>query len=87
MAVRPVNAGVQAKIDGVAPMPDCTVQEELFGRVGRRRVEVGFDGGEVTSDAGLLLIRKADEQIGLLERVAAVLPDPRDRRANRTWHR
>jgi len=59
-------------------MPDWTVQEALFGRVGRRQVEVGFDGGEVTSDAGLLLIRKADEQIGLLERVAAVLPDPRD---------
>ena len=59
-------------------MPDCTVQEALFGRVGRRQVEVGFDGGEVSSDAGLLLIRKADEQIGLLERVAAVLPDPRD---------
>lgn len=59
-------------------MPDCTEQQELFGRVRRRQVEVGFDGGDVTSDAGLLLIKKADEQIGLLSRVAAVLPDPRD---------
>ena len=58
-------------------MPDCTVQGELFGSVGRRRIEVGFDGGDVTSDAGLLLIRKADEQIGLLNRVASKLPDPR----------
>lgn len=59
-------------------MPDCTDQQELFGRVGRRQIEVGFDGGDVTSDAGLLLIKKADEQIGLLSSVAAVLPDPRD---------
>jgi hypothetical protein len=59
-------------------MPDCTVQRELFVGVGRRRIEVGFDGGDVTSDAGLLLICKADEHMGLLARVAAVLPDPRD---------
>ena len=59
-------------------MANCTVQEELFGSVGRRRIEVGFDGGDITSDAGLLLIRKADEQMGLLSRVAVVLPDPRD---------
>ena len=59
-------------------MPNCTVQQDLFGSVGRRQIEVGFDGGDVTSDAGLLLIRKADEQMGLLSRVAAVLPDPRD---------
>lgn len=58
-------------------MADCTVQQGMFGSVGRRRIEVGFDGGDVTSDAGLLLIRKADEQIGLLSRVAAVVPDPR----------
>lgn len=58
-------------------MPDCTVQGELFGSIGRRRIEVGFDGGDVTSDAGLLLIRKADEQIDLLNRVASKLPDPR----------
>lgn len=66
-------------------MPDCTEQQELFGRVGRRQIEVGFDGGDVTSDAGLLLIKKADEQIGLLSRVAAVLPDPRD--PDRVEHR
>lgn len=66
-------------------MPNCTVQQEMFGSVGRRRIEVGFDGGDVTSDAGLLLIRKADEQMGLLSRVAAVVPDARD--AGRIEHR
>ena len=59
-------------------MPDCTAQHDLFGSVGRRRIEVGFDGGDVTSDAGLLLVERADKQLGLLEQVAAVLPDERD---------
>lgn len=54
-------------------MPDCAVQGELFGRVGRRRVEVGFDGGDVTSDAGLLLVGWANTQLGLIERVAQAL--------------
>lgn len=66
-------------------MSNCTGQQELFGSVGGRRIEVGFDGGDVTADAGLLLIRKADEQIGLLSRVAALIPDPRD--AERVEHR
>lgn len=39
---------------------------------------MGFDGGDVTSDAGLLLVERTDKQLGLLEQVAAVLPDERD---------
>lgn len=31
-----------------------------------------------TADAGLLLAYRADKQLGLLEQVAAVLPDERD---------
>jgi hypothetical protein len=46
--------------------------------VGRRRVELAFDGGAVTSDAGLLLLRQTDLKLGLLERVVPHLPDPRD---------
>jgi hypothetical protein len=59
-------------------MPDCTAQEELFPGFGRRRIEVAFDGGSVTSDAGLLLVRQTDLHLGLLERVARQLSDPRD---------
>jgi hypothetical protein len=59
-------------------MPDCTAQEKLFPGFARRRIEVAFDGGGVTSDAGLLLVRQTDLRLGLLERVARHLPDPRD---------
>ncbi len=58
-------------------MPDCTVQEGVFPGFARRRIEVGFDGGSVTSDAGLLLVRQTDLRLGLLEGVARHLPDPR----------
>ena len=49
-----------------------------FGVAGRRRIEVGFDGGEVSSDAGLLLLRQVERKVGLLKAAAQVLPDPRN---------
>lgn len=58
-------------------MPNCTEERELLGVLGRRRIEVGFDGGEVSSDAGLLL-RQAERKLGLLKAAAQVLPDPRN---------
>ena len=59
-------------------MTDCTVLGIDFEPVKRRRVEVSFDGGEVSSDAGVLLVRKLDRRIGLLDAVSRVLTDPRD---------
>lgn len=43
----------------------------------RRQIEGSFDGGEVSSDGGLVLIRKADRRLGLLSRVARRLVDGR----------
>jgi hypothetical protein len=43
-----------------------------------RRVEARFDGGAVTSDAGVLLLRQADRRLGLLAQVAKRLKDSRD---------
>lgn len=58
-------------------MPNCTVSPELFSKVRRRGIDARFDGGEVTSDGGLLLLRQVEQRLGLLKRVAQVLPDPR----------
>jgi hypothetical protein len=41
-------------------------------------VEARFDGGAVSSDAGVLLLRQADRKLGLLAEVAKRLKDPRD---------
>jgi len=43
----------------------------------RRKVEAEFSGGEITSDAGVLLLRQADRQLGLLKQVASVVEDRR----------
>jgi hypothetical protein len=59
-------------------MPDRTAQRIEFGRVGRRVIEANFDGGDLSSDGGLMLLRRVDERIGLTRAVAAVFSDPRD---------
>jgi len=46
--------------------------------LGRRKVEAEFSGGEVSSDGGALLLREVDRRIGLLDRVARGLIDPRE---------
>lgn len=43
-------------------------------------VLVDFTGGDVTSDAGLLMLREIDEEIGLTRRAAELLFDARDPR-------
>ena len=59
-------------------MPNCTVPQAPFPKLGRRTIDVRFDGGDVSSDGGLLLLRQVEQRLGLLKAVAKVLPDPRD---------
>lgn len=55
----------------------CNAEQLEFAGVGRRRVVAAFDGGCVTSDAGALLLKRTDEAIGLIERVADCFVDGR----------
>jgi hypothetical protein len=48
-----------------------------FSKMGRREIDVRFDGGDVSSDGGLLLLREVERRLGLLKAVAEALPDPR----------
>ncbi|GAB4476641.1 MAG: hypothetical protein OHK0044_22640 [Burkholderiaceae bacterium] len=61
-------------------MPNRTAQRIKFGRFGRRVIEANFDGGDLSSDGELLLLRRVDERIGLTRAVAAVFGDGRDRK-------
>lgn len=64
---------------GHAAVTECTEQGELFGKVGRARIEASFDGGDLSSDAGgALLLRQAEARFGLLAAAARCLPDERD---------
>jgi hypothetical protein len=44
----------------------------------QRKVTAAFDGGRISSDGGLLLLAGADKQIGLIDTLAAIIPDYRD---------
>lgn len=59
-------------------MPNCTAEQMEFGRLGRRVVEANFEGGALSSDGGLLLLRQVDRRTGLSEAVADALHDPRN---------
>ncbi len=59
-------------------MPNCTQEEMLFGRLGRRVIEANFEGGALSSDGGLMLLRQVDRRIGLSKAVAGALHDPRN---------
>jgi hypothetical protein len=59
-------------------MPNCTADSMNFGRLGRRVIEANFQGGAISSDGGLVLLRQVDQRIGLSKAVADVLHDRRD---------
>lgn len=46
--------------------------------VAGKPVHVGFDGGRLSSDAGILLLSAVEQRLRIAERLAACLEDPRD---------
>lgn len=56
---------------------ECIADQFEFTSVERRRVEAGFDGGQITSDAGALLLGATDRAIGLIDRFASCFEDRR----------
>jgi len=43
-----------------------------------KQLQVAFDGGMLSSDGGVLLLREVERKLGIADRVAACLPDRRD---------
>ena len=62
-------------------MPNCTeeigINKIEFSRLGRRVVEGRFDGGSMTSDAGVMLLGATDRKLGLIQAAAGCIADPR----------
>lgn len=56
----------------------CIAAGRDFQPAGRRRVEAAFDGGRVSSDGGLLLLRELTERTGVFRRFATCFRDDRD---------
>jgi hypothetical protein len=74
-------------IPGVDSIPADLTTPLHLAAVGDKAVELDFDGGRLSSDAGLVLLKAPDEQLGFTRALAAVLNDPRDpRRVDFTQH-
>lgn len=49
-----------------------------FPAIARKKVSAAFDGGRITSDGGVLLLAQAERLMGICDRIAACIADPRD---------
>ena len=59
---------------------ECSPKLFVFEAVERRSVVAGFDGGDITSNAGGLLLGQVDRGVGLVRRFAECFTDRRDPR-------
>jgi hypothetical protein len=49
-----------------------------FPAVGRKKVTAAFDGGRITSDGGVMLLAAAERALGIADRLAPLITDPRN---------
>jgi hypothetical protein len=61
-------------------MADCNQSELEFQGLSRRKVQVDFRGGQVSSDGGGLLLREVEQQRGWIRDFAGCFDDHRDAR-------
>src|SRR5437867_4043524 len=61
-------------------MTECKTEQYEFHALGSREVVGHFDGGDITSDAGGLLLREVEKRSGIIRRFAACFEDRRDPR-------
>ena len=65
-------------------MTDVTTLPFDLPSVRRKKLTVDFDGGNQSSNGGLLLLRQAERKLGICGRLADAMPDRRD--ASRIRH-
>ena len=58
-------------------MTECTQSSFSFAALYRREVVAQFDGGDITTDAGGLLLREVDRRLNITQRLAACFVDYR----------
>jgi len=61
-------------------MTNCNTKNINFSPCKSKKVEVNFNGGDVTSDGGVLLLREIDRKLGLTKQISNLIPDARDQR-------
>jgi hypothetical protein len=61
------------------PITDQESKTIQLNRSNGKLLEVNFNGGDITSDGGVLLLRQADQKLGLIKAISRILPDPRSK--------
>jgi hypothetical protein len=59
-------------------MSEDTLPAFAFPPVQRKKVVAAFDGGRLTSDGGVMLLAAAERRLGIVDKLAALIADPRD---------
>jgi hypothetical protein len=62
-------------------MTKCSTQQDLFPALKSRKIDFNFNGGDITSDAGSLLLRQVDSRIGLTRDLSKALTDDRRKKS------
>ena len=62
-------------------MAECKPKRIEFHGLGNREVVAHFDGGDITTDAGGLMLREVEQRTGILRKFGACFTDHRDPRA------
>ena len=58
-------------------MKHYTKQLMLFKDISGKKIEIDFDGGDMSSDAGVLFLRETESDIGIIRKVAEAIVDKR----------
>lgn len=61
-------------------MTDCNPTLPLLPRCKGRQIQTSFEGGNITSNAGVMLLRQLDSNLDLTRSIARRIQDPRDPR-------
>jgi len=59
-------------------MTECNGQTVRFSSLNRQRVEGNWEGGQLASDGGGVLLREVDRRLGLIAAINGCIADPRD---------
>ena len=62
-------------------MTECTQTALQFPGFSRRKIDVSFNRGDITSNGGVQLLRLADERTGLIKAAARAIGDSRRRKS------
>lgn len=57
---------------------ECNSDSGVLSPLGRRQVLARFDAGAIGTDGGVVLLREVATRLGLFDRLAELIPDPRD---------